>query len=172
MVRQADADAHLEQFTPDPLCSPQSIVPGHFLDQGYDLCGDLGCDRWSSGPAFPKELEALAMPAQQCLWLNDDKGLFPGPRHSCQQYQEHPIRFGTGRPFHLSPQYDQLLTQECVFCDKFGLATGLVGQRPQHMRCGVRSGPDDEVVMEGVKTKVCHACDERENPLHCRRSPL
>jgi hypothetical protein len=60
----ADADAHLEQFTPDPLCSPQSIVPGHFLDQGYDLWGDRGCDRCSSGPAFPKELEALAMPPE------------------------------------------------------------------------------------------------------------
>jgi hypothetical protein len=65
-----------------------------------------------------------------------------------------------------------LLTEESVFRDKFGLASGKVGQRPQHMRCGVRSGPDDEAVMEGVKTKVCHVCDERENPLHGRRSPL
>ena len=72
------------------------------------------------------------MPPQERLWLNNEQRLFPGPNHSCQKHQEHPIRFGTGRSFHLSAEDNQLLSQERVFCHEFGLASGKVCQRPQH----------------------------------------
>lgn len=58
----ADADAQLKQFAPDALCSPQSIVPGHLLDQGHGLLGDPWRERSCPGLVLPKELEALAMP--------------------------------------------------------------------------------------------------------------
>jgi hypothetical protein len=38
----------------------------------------------------------------------------------------------TGRSFHLSAQDDQLLAKERIFCDQFGLATGLVDQHPRN----------------------------------------
>ncbi len=41
----AEADAQLEQFASDPLCSPQSVVPGHFLDQGHSFLGNPWCER-------------------------------------------------------------------------------------------------------------------------------
>jgi hypothetical protein len=74
--------------------------------------------------------------------------LLPGANEPGQKHQEHPIRFGTGRPFHLSAQNDELLTQQGVFCHQFGLASGKVSQHPQHERSGVRFGPSDEAVME------------------------
>src|SRR5215467_4244516 len=80
----AEVDAQLEQFAPDPFCSPQAIIPCHLLNQGHSLSGDLGCGRYGSGLVFPVELEALAMPPQERLWLNDEESLFPGPHHSCQ----------------------------------------------------------------------------------------
>src|SRR5260221_7221821 len=76
---------------------------------------------------FQKSLKPRRCQREPRLWLNDDEGLFPSPHYSCQQDQEHPIRLRTGRSFHLSPQDDQLLTQEGVFCHKLGLATGKVG---------------------------------------------
>lgn len=126
----------LEEFATDSFCSPESIVPRHLLNQGHSLSGNLGCGRNGSGLVFPKELEALAMSPQERLWLDNEQRLLPGSYHPGQKHQEHPIRFGTGRSFHLSPQDDQLLTQECVFCDKFGRASGKVGQRPQQERGG------------------------------------
>jgi hypothetical protein len=65
-----------------------------------------------------------------------------------------------------------LLTQEGVFCHELGLATGLVGQRPQQERGGVWFGPGDEAVVERPKPKSCQPRDEGEKPVHSRRYPF
>ncbi len=162
----ADADAQLEQFAPDALCSPQSIVPRHLLNQGDSLLGDPWLERSSLRLVSPKELETLTTPAQQRLGLDNEQRLLPSANDPGQKHQEHAVRLGTGSPFHLSTQDDQLLTEECVFCHEFGFASGKVGQRPQQERSGVRFGPNDETVVERLKTKTCQPRDERENPLH------
>ena len=92
--------------------------------------------------------------------------------HLDQQHQEHPIRFGTGRSFHLSAQNDELLTQERVFCHEGGLAPGKVGQRSQQERGSVRRGPSDEALVERLKTNACQALHEGENPLHSVHFPF
>ena len=168
----ADADAQFQEFTTHPFCSPESIVPCHLLNQGDGLLGDPWFGRSSPRLVLPKEFEALAMPPQQRLWLNDEQRLFPGPHHSCQQYREHPVRLGTGRSFHLSPQNDQLLTQERVFCHELGLAPGKVGQHSQQERGGVWFGPGDEAMVERLKTKACQPRDEGKNPIHSVRYPF
>jgi len=38
---KASAYPQLEQFAPDALCSPESVVPGHLLNQGHRLCGEF-----------------------------------------------------------------------------------------------------------------------------------
>src|SRR5215472_10581976 len=85
----ADAYPQLEQFASDALCSPESVVPGHLLNQGHRLCGEFRLRRCCSGLVFPVELETLAMPAQQRLWLNDEEGLLPGACHPGQKHKEH-----------------------------------------------------------------------------------
>ncbi len=87
------------------------------------------------------------MPSQKRPWLDNDQGLFPGPNRPRKKNQEHPVRFGTGGSFHLSPDDDQLLTKKRVFCHEFGLASGKVCQRPQQERGGVRFCPGDEAVV-------------------------
>src|SRR5215469_2048537 len=100
------------------------------------------------------------------LWLNDEQCLFPGVYHACQQDQEHAVRLGTGRSFHLSTQDDHLLAQQCIFCDQFGLPSGKVGQRPQQEGGGVWLGPSEVAVMERPKTQAYQLHDEDENSLH------
>jgi hypothetical protein len=106
------------------------------------------------------------MPPQERLWLDNDEGLFPPPNYPGQKNQKHPVRFGTCRSFHLSPQDEKLLTQECVFCHELGLATGLVGQRSQQERGGVWFGPGDVAVVERLKAKTYQPLEKGENPMH------
>jgi hypothetical protein len=112
------------------------------------------------------------MPPEQRLWLDNEQGLFPGPNRPRQKNQEHPVRFGTGRSFHLSPEDDKRLSKERVFCHEFGPASGKVCQRPQQERGGVWFCPADEAVVERPKTKACQSLDEGENPLHSAHYPF
>src|SRR5215469_16204350 len=162
----ADAYTQLEQFTTNPLCSPQSVVSGHFLDQGDTLCGDLWFGRICSGLVFPIELESLPMPSQERLWLDNEQRLLPVPNRPRQKNQEHPVRFGTGRSFHLSAEDNELLVQERVFCHEYRLATGLVSQCQEQERGVVRFCPGDEAVVERLKTQACQPLDTGENLMH------
>jgi hypothetical protein len=112
------------------------------------------------------------MPPQKRLWLDNEQGLFPGPNRPCQKHQEHSVCFGTGWSFYLSPEDNQLLAQECVFCHEFGLASSKVCQHPQQERGGIRFCPGDEAVVERLKTKACQPFDTGENPMHSGRYPL
>jgi hypothetical protein len=167
-----DVNAQLEQFATNTFRPPQSVVNCRLLDQRHGLSGYLrfGCSR--SRFVLPEKSKSLAMPPQQRLWLDNEQSVFPGLNRPRQKNQEHLVRFGTGRPFHLSPEDDKLLTQECVFCHEFRLASGKVCQRPQMERGGVRFCPGDEAVVERPKTKACQPRDEGENPMHSVRYPF
>ena len=107
------------------------------------------------------------MPPQKRLGLNDEKRLLPGPNRPRQKNQEHPVRFGTGWSFRLSPEDDQLLSEEGVFCHEFRLASGKICQRPHQERdVGVRFGPVYEAVVKRLKAKACQPFDEEKNPMH------
>ena len=71
------------------------------------------------------------MPTQERLWLNDKKRLLPGPNRPRQKNQEHPVRFGTGRSFHLSVEDNERLSKERVLCYELGLAPDKVSQCPK-----------------------------------------
>jgi hypothetical protein len=59
-------------------------VSGHRLDQGHSLSEGFGCDRNGFELVFLQELAALAMPAQECLWLDDEQRLLPSADHPGQ----------------------------------------------------------------------------------------
>jgi hypothetical protein len=87
-------------------------------------------------PLYSNGCRALESIFRRCQrssvsFRDNEQGLFPGPNRLCQKHQEHPVRFGTGRSFHLSSEDNKLLAQERVFCHEFGLASGKVCQRPQ-----------------------------------------
>jgi len=103
------------------------------------------------------------------LWLNNDKRLFPGPNHPYEQYQEYAIRFGPDRPFDLSAQDDERLSQEGVFCHEFGLPSGKVSHGSQQERGGGWFGPVDEAVVERLKAHASHSFDEGDDSIHSVR---
>jgi hypothetical protein len=78
---------------------------------------------------FPEQTEELTMPTQKRLWLYDKERLFPVPNDSREKYEEHSICFLVYRSFDLSTQDDQLVSQQCVFCQQFGFASGQIGER-------------------------------------------
>jgi len=56
---------------------------------------------------LPDEAKELPVPAQQCVWLNDQEGLPPGSNHPSQQDEEDAIGPGEWWPFHLSLENDE-----------------------------------------------------------------
>jgi hypothetical protein len=49
------------------------------------------------------------MPAEQSVWLNDQKGILPGSNHPGQQDEEDAIGPAERWPFHLPLEDDELL---------------------------------------------------------------
>ncbi|MGZ3628931.1 MAG: hypothetical protein ACXVDN_14860 [Ktedonobacteraceae bacterium] len=72
------------------------------------------------------------MPAQKRLRLDDKERLFPGPNHSGENYQEHSICFPVHWSFDLSTQDDQLVSQQRIFRQQLGFASGQISKRAGH----------------------------------------
>jgi hypothetical protein len=72
------------------------------------------------------------MPTKQCLRLDNEERLFPGPRHPSQEHQEQPIRLSVHRAFDLSTQDEELVAQQRVFREQFGFASGQIGERTEY----------------------------------------
>jgi hypothetical protein len=139
--------ARLEEFTTNPLSSPKAILHRHFLDESHGFCGDLWLGRCCSGLVFPVQLESLAMPPQERLWLDDEQRLLPCSSHACQSHQKHVSGARASRSFDLTAEDTQRLSQERIFCHTLGLASGKVSQRSQEESGGGWFGPVDETVV-------------------------
>ena len=51
------------------------------------------------------------MPAQECGWLNNVKGLFSEPGKTSEQNEAETVMLGENRSFHLAMEDDELLSQ-------------------------------------------------------------
>ena len=112
------------------------------------------------------------MPAQERLRLDDEQGLFPGPNHPCQKHQEDPIPSGIDRSLDLSPEDNQLLSEEGVFCHECGLAPGKVSQRAQQERSGGRFRPVSKALLKELKVYSYQPHHRFENMIHRRSFPF
>jgi hypothetical protein len=118
---------------------------------------------------FQNRRASLAMPAQERLWLDNEKRLLPCTRRSSEKEQDETIRLCAGWSFDLPTEDDELLPEKGVFCHELGLASGKVGHRTQHKRGIGRFSPVDEAVVERLKTHMSQALDEGNNILHSIR---
>jgi hypothetical protein len=62
------------------------------------------------------------MPANQCVWLNNVKGLFPEPGKASELNEPKTIVLGENRSFHLAMEGDELLSKHGVFHNQIGTA--------------------------------------------------
>ena len=72
----------------------------------------------------------------------------------------------------MSAQDNERLSQECVFCHEFGLASRKVGQHSQDKSGVGWFGPVDETVVERLKAKAYQTRDKGENLMHSVRYPF
>jgi hypothetical protein len=76
------------------------IVSGEsldFLDRALDLC-------------FQNTRKSSRCQREIRLWLDKEKGLFPGPNHSGQEHQEKSVRLSVNWSLDLSMKDDELLS--------------------------------------------------------------
>jgi hypothetical protein len=99
----------LKSITPNALSPPKPIVLCHVFDQRNDLSRHLWFIRSGFRLVLPEKTKALTVPAQKGLWLDNQEGLSPGPRRSCQKHQEASIPLGAYWSFALSTKNDELL---------------------------------------------------------------
>ncbi len=61
------------------------------------------------------------MPPEQSVWLHGHERLLPGSNQPGQQDEENAICFRACWPFHLPLEDNELLSQEGIFGDEWGL---------------------------------------------------
>jgi hypothetical protein len=66
------------------------------------------------------------MPVEQCVWLNNVKGLFPEPGKTSEQHEEKTVMLGENRSFHLAMEDDELLSQHGIFHNQIGTAASYI----------------------------------------------
>jgi hypothetical protein len=66
------------------------------------------------------------MPAQECVGLNNEKGLFPEPGTASEQNEAKTVELGYLRSLHLTIVDDQLLAKECIFSNQIRTTAGQV----------------------------------------------
>jgi hypothetical protein len=82
----------LMKLTTDALCSPESIVGCHFLDEADHLGREPRLVRERLGFVLPEQAKEFTMPTQQCLRLDKKERLFKSLNHPGQEHQEKSVR--------------------------------------------------------------------------------
>src|SRR5260370_40350848 len=104
------------KFCLDPRCSPSQILTGHSSNKIANLWVYLRASNpASSGLPAPIALEALPMPFDNCLWLNDDEDRAPVAPQMRQGDPKQTIATTKPRSIRGTLQNQQLLTQSEIF---------------------------------------------------------
>lgn len=67
---------------------------------------------------LPEEAEALAVPAQEGLWLEDQKDVLPVGEARCQEEEPEAIKGANPRLLHLALENYELLAEQGILCDQ------------------------------------------------------
>jgi len=100
------------------------------------------------------------------LRLDKKESLFPGPNHSGQEHQEESVSLPIARPFDLSTENDQLVSQQRVFRQQFSLASGQIGKRAQHQGGHRRFDPTQNTFLEHMKAEADSLLDRGKHTQH------
>jgi hypothetical protein len=77
---------------------------------------------WMPEPVATIEAKQFPIPAQECVWLNNVKGLFPETRTTREQNEEETVATGQQGSFHLSIEDDEWLTEQGILYNQIGTA--------------------------------------------------
>jgi hypothetical protein len=94
-----DREADFEEFTLDSFGSPQSILLGHLLDQRDGLGSDSRTTSTITRFEFPEETEALTVPTEKGVGLEDVERFSPILHPTGEEDQPEAIGLRKGRLF-------------------------------------------------------------------------
>jgi hypothetical protein len=80
------------------------------------------------------------MPAQERIGLEDEEGFLPGPDPAGEEDEPKAIGWGEPRLPNLAVEDDELLAEECVLGNEFGIAASDVEGKAEKDRKARRSG--------------------------------
>ena len=159
------------KLTSNALRPPESVVRCHLPNQRDCLVREPRFARAGFRCVLPKHTEELTRPSQQRLRLDDKERLFPGPNHSREKYQEHSICFPVNWSCDLSTQDNELVSQQRVFRQQFGFASGQISKRSGHKGGRQWFDPTPNTFLERVQAKT-DALLDREEIDTARMEPL
>jgi hypothetical protein len=96
----------------------KAIVSGErrgFFELSLDLC-------------FQNTRKSSRCHREPRFWLNKEERLSPSPNHPGQQHQKKPICHAVDRAFYVSPENDQLVSQQRVFRKEIGFSSGQISK--------------------------------------------
>jgi hypothetical protein len=129
-------------------------------------CESLGLLERAFDVCFQNARKSSRWKPQKRLRLDDKERLFPGPSHSSEKYQEHSICFPADWSFDLSTQDDQLLSQQRVFRQQFGFASGQISKRFGHKRGRQWFDPSRNTFLERMHAKTDALLDRGKYAQH------
>ena len=139
----ADIDAEFQQLAVDAGCTPKRILAAHLPNQ----LADFFRHRWTPGLAVanfpgPEQPEALTMPANDGLRLDDDQGRSPIAPNFAQPSPEEPIGGCQFRPLHRATQDAELVPEREILQLKCGSRfEGCRRGGGDHVKCAEPSSP-------------------------------
>ena len=123
----ANLDGELEQFASNVLGAPETVIPGHLADEVDGLLRGTRRSVCGLGLAAPIAAEEVAVPAQEGLWLDDDKGLLPEPGTSGKEDEEESVGDGEVWSLVLAGEHNDLVAEESVLDEQVGAGAREVG---------------------------------------------
>jgi hypothetical protein len=156
----------LEELTSNALRSPEPVVRCHLPNQSDGLVREPRLARAGFRRVLPKHTEELTMEAEKRLRLDDKERLFPGPNHSSEKYQKHSICFPVHWSFDLSTQNDQLVSQQRVFRQQFGFASGQISTRSGYKGSRQWFDPTPNTFLEPIQAKTDALLDRGKYAQH------
>jgi len=144
-------DAEFHEFAADAFPSPETVLPGHLLDQG----DGFACYPWAPAPEvrfeLPEQAEALAMPAQESVRFEDEEGCLPTPDTTCKEDEPEAIGLGEAWFIDLAMEDDELLPEEGILSDEFGSRAHDIRRNGENQGMAAGQGKVEEILFQGIE---------------------
>jgi hypothetical protein len=124
----ADLDGELEQFATDVFGTPEAILLGHLPDEVDGFLRGTRSSLFGLGLATPIAAEEVAVPTEERLWLDDEKGLFPELGASGEEDESEAVSVGELWTLAMAAEHNDLVPEECVLDQQVGAGASEVGE--------------------------------------------
>lgn len=117
-------EAEFEEFASDTFSAPTRLFGRDPSNQRDEVRGELRTTSSGASLDAPEESEPLAVPPEQGLGLEDQKGLSPRAEAAGEEQQGETVGAGAAWPLKLALKDEKLLTEQGILEYKLGFGAG------------------------------------------------